>query len=65
MEDVTYETFKGHKLICIPTGEYKGEMQYLKLGYKKAKAILDNIDEIERFVIIQEEGKTNTTRREG
>lgn len=56
MEDVTFETFKKHKLICIPVGEYKDEIQYVKFGVKKAKAILDHIDEIERFVIAHEEG---------
>lgn len=57
MEEITYETFKGNKLICIPSGEYKGETQYVKLGYKKAKAILEAMDEIEKFCIVHEGGK--------
>ncbi len=57
MADVTFETFKGNKLVCIPIGEYQGEVQYLKMGYKKAKAVVDHFDDIERFCIVHEEGK--------
>ena len=55
--EITYETFKGNKLICIPCGEYQGETQYVKFGYKKAKAVLEAMDEIEKFCLIQEGGK--------
>jgi hypothetical protein len=54
MSEIMFETFKGNNLICIPCGEYHDEVQYLKMGYKKAKAIVDNIDEIEAWVIKQE-----------
>jgi hypothetical protein len=53
-DDVTFEDFKGNRLICIPAGEYKGETQYLKMGYKKAKAALEYMDDIEKFCIDQE-----------
>ncbi len=55
--EIIYETFNGNKLICIPCGEFKGETQYIKMGYKKAKAVLEAMDEIERFCIVQEGGR--------
>ena len=56
--DVKFEIFKGANVICIPCGEYEGETQWLKMGYRKAKAVLDYADEIEKFCIDQEERKS-------
>jgi len=50
-----FETFKGNKMICIPCGSYKDEEQYLKMGLRKAKAVVEHIDDIENWVIAQEE----------
>jgi len=47
---IEYDTYKGRPIIKIPTGEYQGETQYLSMGYKKALAVVDNIDYIRQFV---------------
>ena len=44
------EVFKGHKTCGIYYGEYQGEPQYLKMGLKKAQAILENIDQLRKWV---------------
>ena len=49
--EVKRSKYKGYPVIEIPTGEYDGEPQYMTLGYKKAKAVVDNIEEIELFCI--------------
>ncbi len=48
-DSVEFDTYKGHPIIKIPTGELKGETQYLSMGYRKAKACLDYFDDIQAF----------------
>lgn len=46
-----FTDFKGHPVIKIYTGrEYNGEDEFVTLGLIKARAILDNIDYLRRFV---------------
>lgn len=54
-DQILFETYKGNKLICVPCGSYNDEVQYLKMGFKKAKAVVDHIEDIENWVIEQEE----------
>jgi hypothetical protein len=54
MMECIREDFKGNDMICVPTGEFKGEVNYLKMGYRKAKAVLEHVEEIEAFCIEQE-----------
>lgn len=43
--------YKGYPTIKIFTGkEYKGEEEFISLGFRKAKAIIDNIDYLYKFV---------------
>ena len=43
--------YKGYPTITIYTGkEYKGESEKITLGIRKAKAIVDNIDWLYKFV---------------
>ena len=43
--------YKGHQTITIFTGkEYKGEAEKITLGVRKAKAIIDNVDWLYKFV---------------
>jgi len=44
------DTFKGHDVCKIYTGEYNGESQYLTMGLKKAQAVLENIDRLRQWV---------------
>jgi len=61
-----YETFKGHDMIKIYTGgSYKnsaGETidEYISFGVRKARAIVEHIDEIRKFAGIQEGANENT-----
>jgi len=46
-----FELFKGYPLIIIYTGkEYNGEPEVIKMGYRKAAAVCDQIDHIRKFV---------------
>ncbi len=53
--EILFETYKGNDMICLPCGDFNDEVQYLKMGYKKAKAVVDHIEDIENWVIEQEE----------
>lgn len=50
------DTFKGHEVCKIYTGEYNGEPQFLMMGLKKAQAVLENIDRLRQWVDQQENG---------
>jgi hypothetical protein len=59
IEECRETTFHGHRCIEIPLGEDKeGNQKYLTMGYNKAKAVVDHMDEIERFCIDVEESRT-------
>jgi len=47
--DAERTTYYGRPAIKIPVDD--GPDSYMILGYKRAKAIVDNIDEIENFCI--------------
>jgi hypothetical protein len=51
--------YKGHPTLMIPVGESReGEVYHMTIGLKKAKRLLEYIDEIEACVIkMDEEGK--------
>lgn len=49
--EVEIGKYKGYPTITIPVGE-KGKMSF---GVGKARAILECFDEIENFVIVEEE----------
>lgn len=51
IRDVKIGEYKGYPTITIPVGE-KGNVSF---GLKKARAILEYMDEIENFVIVEEE----------
>lgn len=54
----TYEReYKGHPMFVIVVGEFKGEKNEFSFGLKKAKAILDCVEDIAKFVELHEEGK--------
>jgi hypothetical protein len=43
--------FKGYPVIIIYTGRvYKDEEEKITMGYRKARAVCDNIDHLRRFV---------------
>jgi len=48
MSNILIEEFKGNKIIKIPTDE--NGQYFVSFGVKKAKAILDHIDDIKKFV---------------
>ncbi len=48
--DVEIGEYKGYPTITIPVGE-EGEVSF---GVRKARAILEHMDEIENFVIVEE-----------
>jgi hypothetical protein len=53
--DVQYGEYKNSPTIGIPIAENKdGEVFYMSMGVKKAKKVLEYIDDIERFVIANE-----------
>lgn len=54
--DVQESEFKGRPTIGIPVSESKdGEIYYMTFGLKKAQKIVEYIEEIEEWVIRQEE----------
>jgi len=44
--EVTRGEYKGHPLVVLPNGSWKG----FSFGYKKALTILDYVDDIREFV---------------
>jgi hypothetical protein len=50
--------FKGHQMIYLPLGKETktGKMEEFGFGIRKAKAILEYIDEIRDFVLGHEKG---------
>ena len=51
IRDAEIGEYKGYPIITIPVGE-AGNISF---GVKKARAILEYMDEIENFVIVEEE----------
>jgi hypothetical protein len=54
--EVKFDEYKGKATISIPCGENSrtGEVYYFSFGLAKAKAIIENMDEIENFIIDNE-----------
>ena len=51
----TYDTYKGHAILKLPLGENKAGKRFdFTIGYRKAKAILEHLDELKRFIEISE-----------
>ncbi|MFA5322560.1 MAG: hypothetical protein WC373_07770 [Smithella sp.] len=51
MPDTFQESeFKGSPVCKIYINEFKGEPQFLTMGIKKAKAVLENIDALRKWV---------------
>lgn len=46
-----FDLFKGYPIIKIYTGKtFKGEDEYITMGYRKALAVVDQIQHIRQFV---------------
>jgi hypothetical protein len=43
-------TSYGYPAVKIYTGTFKGEPQYLIMGFKKAQAVVENIDRLRQWV---------------
>ena len=48
------DEFKGHPIVKIYVGSYKGEDLFLTLGLKKAKAVIEHYPQLVKWVEDQE-----------